>query len=49
MRPPILTIKRQEIECEEAWRAAVEHEIVESWFAPAIDSNNFAVQDRVGR
>jgi hypothetical protein len=39
MRPPISSIKRQEVKREEAWRSATEQEIVKSWLAPAINSN----------
>jgi hypothetical protein len=49
MRPPVLAVKRKQIERKEAWWAAMEHEIVESWLAPAIHGDDLTVKDRVGR
>jgi hypothetical protein len=49
MRPPISSIKRQEVKREEAWRSATEQEIVKSWLAPAINSNDLAIRDRSKR
>jgi hypothetical protein len=47
MRPPIPAIKREQVKRKEARRAAMEHEIVESRFAPAVDSNDLAINDGV--
>jgi hypothetical protein len=47
MRPPVLAVQRQEIEREETRRTPMEHEFVESWLAPAVNSNDLAINDGV--
>jgi hypothetical protein len=48
MRPPIPAVEYEQVKCEETRRTPMEHEIVESWLAPAINGNDLAIEDRVG-
>jgi hypothetical protein len=47
LRSPIPAVARPQIESEEAWWAAMEHQIVESRLALAVNGNDLAIKGSV--